>query len=698
MDIETQTPDDAAQDIRPDEFIAYVTQAENLAAEISDGELARIASVVLQEYEVDKTSMAAWKKAMQRGIDLAELVKKDKDYPFKNASNIKYPLITSAALQFNARAYPAIVPADRAVSAKVYGSDPGGLKAARGERVSSFMSWQLAVEIEEWESETDKLLVQLPIVGKMFRKVWYDPVAGRTRCRLIDAGRFVVNDNVRSLDDAPRCTEELYLYPDEIETRIRSRQFVAFDWTEDGDDTQAEQLFLEQHCRIDLDADGYSEPYIVTIHKDTETIVRMVADFDPDDVSYSMREDVQYVVGPDGMEVAQPVQVPDGILGIRRNHYFVDYDFVPGMSGGFWSTGLGILLGDINDGINSIINMMLDAGHYASLGGGFIGSELRLKGGSQRMRPGEWRMVGAGGQDIRSAVVPMTFPGPDATLFQLLGLMIDAGRELASVKDVMTGDAQSLGANASPTTVMAMIEQGMMVFTAAYKRIFRSLRREFRMIAKINAATVDPQKYNAFHDGPQPVDPRQDFSAADMDIEPVADPRSVTKMQEAAKAQFLMTLAQQGMADPGQVGLRVMEAMSIGEVEELAPKPDPMAQAMAQMQMQAAQADLVQKRADIELTLAKVESEKADVIESMAKAQNDAARTHLEARRLRIESLTQLLERERGRIDENIKRGMGTMAGAPGNGGAAGHAPGNPQRPAQPGSGSLLGGPAGPGF
>lgn len=686
-------------EIRPEEFVAFVTQAENLAEELSEGELNRIAHKACEEYELDKESMKDWREKMKRGVELAELVKEDKDYPFKGAANIKYPLITSAALQFNARAYPAIVPADNVVKAKTHGADPQGAKAARGERVSGYMSWQLTCEIEEWEEETDKLLVQLPIVGTMVRKVWFDPVKGRACCRVVDAGRFIVNDKVQALNDAPRCTEELPLYPDEIRTRINSGQFIEFDWDEDNADSQAPQDFIEQHRRIDLDEDGYGEPYIVTVHKQTKTVVRIVADFEPEDVKFEQQQIMQPVQDPmAGVVMMQPQAINGRILEITRGHYFIPYHFVPSMSGGFWSTGLGLLLGDINSGINSIINMLLDAGHYASLGGGFIGKELRLKGGSQRMKPGEWKMVGTSGQDIRQAVVPMTFPGPDATLFSLLGMLIEAGREVASVKDVMTGDSSSVGANASPTTTIALIEQGMMVFTAAYKRIFRSLKQEYKLLSKINAETVDPQKYNAFHDEAdqqgQPVmhDPRKDFAAMDMDIQPVADPRSVTKMQEAAKAQLLQQLAAQGMVDPGAASARILDAMEIGNTDELVPQPDPMAQMMGQIQMRGAQADLTQKMADIQLTLAKVETEKASVMEKIATAQTDAAKLQLEDRRLRLDGLMKLLEDERARLETAIQSGLGAVAGTPGNDGAQGSAGGNQQGPQGSDIAGLLGG------
>jgi chaperonin GroES len=658
LDAEPEAPPMA-----PEAFVAMVTQAQNLAADLTEGKLVEIARQVLDDYKLDKDSMTEWLAQMKRGVDLAKLVKAEKTYPFKNPSNVKYPLVTSAALQFNARAYPAIVPADQVVRAATYGKDPGGQKAARGERVAAHMSWQLLSQIEEWEEDTDKLLLQLPIVGTMVRKFWYDPVQARPRCRLLDPGAFIVNDKVRNLTDAPRCTEELPLYPAEITTRVKSGQFVPFDYDEPTTDKQAAQQFVEQHCRVDLDGDGYAEPYIVTAHVETETVVRVVADFGPEDVKY-LREvrqvDVMTLMGP----AVAPQEVVTGIAAINRGSYFEAYKFMPGIDGGFHGTGLGLLLGDISDTVNALINLQLDAGHMASLGGGFIGSDFRLKGGSQRFQPGEWKTPGTPGADIKAAIVPLTFPGPDATLFAMLGMLVEAAKEISSTKDIMTGD--NGGKVQTATTTLALIEQGMMVFTAAYKRIFRSLKGEYKMLAKINARTVTPEEYNRFHDDVdqqgQPVmhDPAQDYSAADLDMQPVADPRSVTKMQQMAKAELLGNMARDGLVDPAAASQRILDAAEIGNTEELVPKPDPMQAQMAQfammMQAEGAKTALALQRVDVELKLAQVETEKAKAIKTLVEAEATEARVRLDGMRV-------LLEDRRNAIDQAIKAGDAAIKG-----------------------------------
>ncbi len=652
----------------PQAVIESILSVPNLASEMSDAALTEIAQDVLRDYKADKSSMSDWLDKMGKAIDLACLVKSDKSYPFDKASNVKYPLVASAALQFNARAYPAIVPSDGVVKCKTWGRDQNGKKAARGDRVASYMSWQLSCEVEEWEAETDKLLVQLPIVGDMFRKVWFD--GERARCRLVEPGKMIVNGKCQSIQMSPRCSEEFELYPYQIKEREGSGRFIEIDYEGRDDDKQAIEEFVEQHTRLDLDEDGYPEPYIVTIHPETEKVVSIAPDFEISDVDFEMEARPVPVmnIGPMGPVPGVEVQnFPVRVKKIERRSYFIHYQFMPGMGGGFWGTGLGILLGDISAAINTSFNMLIDAGHYASLGGGFIGSEFRLKGGAQRMKPGEWVKTQASGNDVRSSIVPMTFPGPSETMFSMLGMLIDAGKEVASTQDILTGDTG--GKTQTATTTMALIEQGLKVFTAAYKRIFRSLKREYRIFADINAGTVDPEKYNLFlDDGAEDEqgnvqqimhDPAADFAAMDMDIQPVADPNSVTRMQEMAKAQLLNELADAGRVDPAESTRRVLQAASIDDSDALLPQPNPMQEKMQMMQMRAAEADLVNKMANIELTLAKVE-------EARANAMSDLAGIDLDNRKMEFDKTIAFLKESRDELASSIAGANSGMAGQPG--------------------------------
>jgi chaperonin GroES len=371
------------------------------------------------------------------------------------------------------------------------------------------------------------------------------------------------------------------------------------------------------------------------------------------------------------------------------------------MTGGLFGTGLGALLGDISESINTIINLLMDAGHMASRGGGFIGSEFRIKGGSQQFQPGEWKLTQSMGAEIRNSIVPMTFPGPDATLFQLLGLLIEAGKEVASVKDIMTGDTGTK--NMTATTTLALIEQGMMVFTAAYKRIFRALKREYKIMAKLNAKHVTPEAYMAFHDlqgsemepqeGMSPnappiqviASPQDDYDMSNMDIEPVADPASVTKMQEAAKAQIIMQMAEAGMLDKGAATERALSAAGISNTEELVAKPDPMQAKMGEMKMAAAEAEL-------RLQMIKVDEAMADIEKTRSETMKNVSDIQAQQEGVRLDKMKAQLEALRDGLGQLLGGGFGGMAGPPGYAASQGGFGQNAGASAPGGNGGLLGG------
>jgi chaperonin GroES len=612
-DVDVVVADAAAtNDMSGEQILFAIMSMPNIAEALLDApeggknSLSAISARAVEDYELDESSRKEWLKKNEESLKLAMLVSEEKNYPFENAANIKFPLLTTAALQFNARAYPAIVPPDRVVKVKVRGRDEQGLKAARADRVGEFMSDQLLQGMPEWEEDTDRILIMLPIVGSVFRKFWYDPGLKRNRSKLVTAADFVVNFRASSLEATPRFTEKLRLYPYEIEERIRDGRFLAFEYQNTGSDdeqktnasgenaTQTDddgpQLFLEQHRLLDLDEDGYPEPYIVTIHKATAKVVRIVANYNQGTVT----------IGNDGR-----------VAAIRRQDYFVHYQFMPNPEGGFYGLGFGWLLSSTNETINSTLNQLLDAGHMANMQGGLISSVLGVKEKNIKLERGEWRILNTT-VPLNQAVMPMTYKEPSAVLFNLLGLMIDMGKEVAAVKDVLTGEGQ--GKNASPTTTLALIEQGLQVFTSIYKRIHRTLKHEFGICGRLNAANVTPEEYTAFFDDPS-VNPQSDFNEADMDVLPVSDPQSVTKMQKLAKAEMIMNVGgNDPLFNPIEVRKRFLEAADVEDVEKLLvqpPQPDP---------EEAAFMDAV-KKLGLQQQVAEINNKIADTLKKIADAE-----------------------------------------------------------------------------
>jgi len=572
--------------------LSKLTETDNIAdqmqeiGEDSELNLDRIAEQVCVEYKIDKDSCKDWLERNEEALKLATLVSEQKDYPFEGASNVKYPLMTVAALQFNARAYPAIVQGKRVVKCGTWGQDPMGHKAARADRVSEHLSYQLLSEMPEWEGDTDKLFMMLPILGCMFRKVYYDPSLGRKCTRLLSPEKVVVNYYARSLEDVPRITEEITLYPYEIQERIRSGRFIDFDYGDDSgiydvekqneiQDPSQPHLFLDQHRLLDLDGDGYPEPYIVTVHKATKKVCRVVANFDKESV----------LLTDEGK-----------VSAIRRRNHFVKYDFLPNPDGSFYGWGFGVLLGDLGESINTTLNMMLDAGHLSNVQGGLVSASVGIREKNIELEMGEWRVVNTN-MPLNQAVMPIKYDGPSPVLFQLLGLLIEAGRDVSAVKDILTGDVNR---NMTASATLALIEQGMQVFTSIYKRIHRSVKAELKIHSIINAETLHPQEYNAMFDNEELFDPAQDYNTQDMDILPVSDPHVATRMQEMAKAQMLNEVAQTSQViNQFEATRRILEAAQIEDIEELLIPPQQPDPEMMLLEKMAAYLELEDKQADV---------------------------------------------------------------------------------------------------
>lgn len=601
----------------------------NIAEDLDRNQLLDIGNDVVDGFDTDLSSRAPWEKDLENWTKLALQVADQKTFPWPNAANIKYPLLATAAMQFAARAYPTLVPSDgKIVKCRVVGADPFGEKAARAKRVSTHMSYQVLDEMPNWEEDMDRLLLSLPIAGTCFKKTYWDSGKQVNCSKLVLPKYLVVNYNTKSLEEAERVTEVIYLSKRKI--RERQNQGIYLDvelpdadgsdvlnnngvnrafQVDASEDSTTPYTILEQHTYLDLDEDGYSEPYIVTVEQQSKKVLRIVARFSAEGVRTS--EDGRKIISIDPIE------------------YYTKYGFIPNPDGGFYDIGFGRLLGPINDSANTIINQLVDAGSLSNLQAGFIGKGLRIKMGESRFQPGEWKAVNATGDDLKKQIFPLPVREPSQVLFNLLDLLLKSGKELASVAEIFVGKMP--GQNTPATTTMATIEQGMKVFTAVYKRVYRSLGKEFKKLYMLNRVYMNPQEEIDVLDEPIP---QSDYFGPENDIIPGADPTAVSSQEKQAKVQALMQLLQLGTIDPMFVTQMYLEAHEIPNAEKAIrqpspPPPDPKAEAL---QMKAA-IDQQKAQADMQIAGQKMQMEQASREQEMAmKAQ--IVQTELEAKQM----------------------------------------------------------------
>lgn len=679
-------------------------QMPNIATELEENELNQLGARVVKEYELDDQSRSEWKERHNKALKIASQVIEEKNYPWDGAANIKFPLITTAAIQFHARAYPAIIPGPTLVKGWVVGFDQDGSKHDRADRISKHMSYQLLDEMEEWEEDTDKLILVLSITGTVFRKSYYSQTLARNVSEMITADRLVVNYNAKSLARAPRVTHELELYPYEIEERIRSGVYLDVDLgIPDGEDKDAPIKILEQHRMEDLDDDGYPEPYVVTVLKDKQKVLRIAARYDEDRIivdggktlgeirrgveqhnqQIAMSNRAAIITHQRAMEefphdLIPPPQMIDPVSvdlsnakvqRIKPIQYFTKYGFLPSPDGGFYDLGFGMLLLAINEAINTNVNMLLDAGHMANTGAGIIGSNLKMtkkSAGPLKFRPMEFKRVETGGMPVRDAIYQFQFNGPSPVLFQLLGTLIEAGRGVASVKDIMTGDMP--GSNTPATTTLAAIQQGMQVFSSIYKRIHRALGNELQRLYDLNAKYLPPQVYFNVINAQQPVTVGQgDYIAGDVSVKPVSDPNAVTDAQVLARAQALMPFREDPSYDKAAIDKFYMEAIKIDSPEQFLAKqpPSPPPQLIEMIDKMAR--EKTKLSAELEKMREEVKLIRAQQVLTIATAEEKVIQANASVLAAQTKLATEEEGTDGGKSGVRSNAGDDGMAGAPGD-------------------------------
>lgn len=594
----------------------------NIAELLDKNDLHKIGYDVVHGYEADLQSRSAWEKKTEESMKLALQIAEAKTFPWPNASNVKFPLITIAALQYHARSYPVLVDGETPVKCRVIGSDPDGEKERRADRVSNHMSYQIMEQDQDWESEMDRVLITQPIVGCAFKKTFFHPVMRRPESEYILAQDLVVNYYTKSLDTAPRVTHVQYMSKNDLYERHARGLFMKLDdfrapaiqesnltitrnkaqgmTAPQSVDESTPFEILEQHCWIDFDQDGYAEPYIVWVNKSNQQVLRIVARYFKSSVEYKDNK----------------------VLCIKAESYFTKFPFIPSPDGGFYDLGFGVLLGPLNQSIDTIINQLVDAGTMANTAGGFLSRGIKIRGGNANFAPMEWKHVDTTGDDLRKGIVPLPVREPSQVLFTLLSLLINYGERIGGSVDILVG--QNPGQNTPAETSRTMAEQGQKIFSGIFKRTYRSLKEEFNKLYRLNQLYLDDETQFNSDNGEFNIF-ASDYNGPSTDVRPAADPHIISDSQKMAQAQAMLTLA---TTTPGvniySAQLMYAKAWKIADIESLIPDPKgPNAvPAAPDVKLQIAQLDNQTRQADQQLKL------KLGVLKLMKDAELNQAKIH----------------------------------------------------------------------
>ena len=563
IEIEITEEDDGGVtvDFEPEEERTEAGFTENLAEMISDTELGRISSELLGEFDANKASRQEWEDAYTDGLELLGFNYEERSQPFRGASGVTHPLLAEAATQFQAQAFNELLPSSGPVRTVIMGEDTRA-KQEQSERVRHFMNYYITNVMEDYTPDMDQMLFYLPLAGSTFKKVYFDEVMGQAVSKFVPAEQLIVPYDTSDLDTCPNVTHIIRMGLNDLRKQQLAGVYrdinvipVQGDVTEvQGEINRISGMEPSQidydctllECHVDLDLKGFEEvddegeptgvklPYVVTISQDNGQILSIRRNYKEGD---SLKKKIQY---------------------------FVHFKFLPGF--GFYGLGLIHTIGGLSRTATAALRQLIDAGTLSNLPAGFKARGLRIRDDEDPLQPGEFRDVDAPGGASRDSLMPLPFKGPDQTLFNLLGFVVQAGQRFATITDMKVGDGNQ---QAAVGTTLALLEQGSRVMSAVHKRLHYALRLEFKLLAKVMSEFL-PQEYPYAVEGQDQKIMAQDFDER-VDILPVSNPNTFSQAQRIALAQTKMQLAAQApeIHNMYEVYRDMYEAIGVSDVDRL---------------------------------------------------------------------------------------------------------------------------------
>ena len=539
---------------------------------LEEDELNDIANDVIENYQSDKDSRAEWESMFESGFDLLGLKLEQGSEPFEGACTAVHPLLIESAVKFQSKASGELFPSSGPIKAQILGSSDTE-KELQANRVQNFMNYQVTEQMPEYFDEFERMLFHLPIIGSAFKKLYYDATTKRPKSEFIPIDQFYVSYYATDLANADRYTHVIYRSPVEIARDINAGVYKPVDlptpassnittFAEKMDtiiglspssDNDPQYVLLEQHCYLDIEGEDIPLPYIVTVESQSRQILSIRRNYKQDDPN---KEKIEH---------------------------FVHYRFVPGF--GFYGLGLIHFLGNLTMSATAAMRSLIDAGQFANLPGGFKAKGVRMVGDNEPIAPGEFKEVEATGIDLSKAIVPLPYKEPSSTLFQMLNFVATAGQKFADSPEQVISDAASYG---PVGTTMALLEASSKFFSAIHKRLHKSQKDEFRILARIDYDYL-PTEYP--YDVPYEDRSifKQDFDGR-VDIIPVSDPNIPSNAHRMMMANMALQMAQQstpGMFNLEELNRTILNAANMPNVDQILPpkiepKPlDPVSDIMA---------------------------------------------------------------------------------------------------------------------
>lgn len=513
---------------------------ENLADNMDEQTLGTIAVEVIENVEGDIESRSDWDRKLKEGLKKIGLLgvtdADDATAPVAGASKVIHPLLVEAAVQFQARALEELFPSAGPVKTSVIGRETPEVRK-QGDRVQDHMNYQMVHQDTAYFWDVDQMLFYLPFSGSAFKKTWHDPQHG-LQSSFLKAGDVIVPYSAKRGRE-PRMTHRIEMTHNDLLKYQRSRFYRDVPLQPRTDTAQSDKslsdeadnasptaapsmrdndgthVLYECHCDFIIagqdqagDYEGIAWPYIITVERDSQVVLAIRRNWDEDDEKR------------------------------LAGRWFTHYRYLPGL--GYYGFGLLHAIGGLGEAATGSLRALLDSAAAATFQGGFRTKEGGKTSGAIELEWGKWKDVDSTAEDLAKSFVTPPFREPSAALFQVLGLLVEAGHRFGSTTEAMVGEGVG---NTPVGTTVARIEQGSKVYTGIHRRLHKAAGEEFALRAKLNGKHVPEMGYPFNFEGNNQMVYRKDYDDR-VDVVPVSDPNIFSSTQRIALAQATLQLAE----------------------------------------------------------------------------------------------------------------------------------------------------------